>query len=48
MRQKGSHLIMEHDSKQTQLVVPYHQAKEIPIGTLRSILKKAGIDTDKR
>jgi len=39
---KGSHLQMKHPSKPGRVTVP-HPKKEIPIGTLRSIEKQAGI-----
>ncbi|MBW8726622.1 MAG: type II toxin-antitoxin system HicA family toxin [Inquilinus limosus] len=39
---KGSHLQMKHPSKPGRVTVP-HPKKDIPIGTLRSIEKQAGI-----
>jgi predicted RNA binding protein YcfA (HicA-like mRNA interferase family) len=29
IRQKGSHVILEHPEKQEQLTVPYHASKEV-------------------
>jgi predicted RNA binding protein YcfA (HicA-like mRNA interferase family) len=48
IRQTGSHMIMAHDTKSSQIVVPFHASKEIKKGTLLSILKDAGIKTSKR
>jgi predicted RNA binding protein YcfA (HicA-like mRNA interferase family) len=40
--QKGSHLQLEHSSKKGKVTVPIHGG-DIPIGTLNSILKQAGL-----
>jgi predicted RNA binding protein YcfA (HicA-like mRNA interferase family) len=48
VRQKGSHVIMQHHIKPEQLIVPYHAGKEVKKGLLTSILKQANIKTDKR
>lgn len=48
LRQKGSHVIMQHPAKTEQLTVPYHSGKEVKKGLLLSILKQAEIKTDKR
>jgi predicted RNA binding protein YcfA (HicA-like mRNA interferase family) len=48
IRQKGSHVILEHPEKQEQLTVPYHAGKEVKKGLLTAILKQAGIKTKKR
>jgi predicted RNA binding protein YcfA (HicA-like mRNA interferase family) len=40
--QKGSHVQLKHPSKPGRVTVP-HPKKDIPIGTLRSIEKQAGI-----
>jgi predicted RNA binding protein YcfA (HicA-like mRNA interferase family) len=48
VRQKGSHIIMRHPVKPDMIPVPFHASKEMPKGTLRQILKMAGIKTDKR
>jgi predicted RNA binding protein YcfA (HicA-like mRNA interferase family) len=39
---------MKHDAKPNQIVVPLHSGKEVPKGTLQSILKDAEIKTNKR
>lgn len=41
--QSGSHLKMRNDAKIT-IIVPIHQGKDIKIGLLSAILKKAGIN----
>jgi predicted RNA binding protein YcfA (HicA-like mRNA interferase family) len=48
IRQKGSHVIMNHPSKEEQLTVPYHAGKEVKKGLLTAILKQANVKTTKR
>ena len=48
VRQSGSHVIMKHYEKKAQIVVPYHGGKELPKGTLKSILKDSEIKIQKR
>ena len=48
VRQTGSHVIMQHDTKPEQLTVPFHAGKEIKKGLLNAILKQAKIKTNKR
>lgn len=48
VRQKGSHVIMQHPTKPGMIPVPFHASKEMKKGTLQSILKAAGIETNKR
>ncbi len=48
VRQKGSHLIMEHPIKDNQLTVPFHAGKEVKKGLLTSILKDANFKISKR
>ena len=43
VRQSGSHKIYKHASKKETLSIPYHKGKEIPTGTLKAIMGKAGI-----
>lgn len=43
-RQKGSHITLRRDEPFTQLVVPDH--KELDTGTLRAIIRQAGITLD--
>lgn len=40
--QKGSHTQFKHPTKPGRVTVP-HPKKELPIGTLRSIEKQAGL-----
>ena len=42
-RQTGSHRIFVHEIKKGIVVVPIHGG-DIPIGTLKSILKQAGLE----
>ncbi|WP_346292069.1 type II toxin-antitoxin system HicA family toxin [Sphaerothrix gracilis] len=41
--QKGSHRKWRNSSSGLQVIVPEHRGKDLPIGTLRSILKGAEI-----
>jgi predicted RNA binding protein YcfA (HicA-like mRNA interferase family) len=43
-RQEGSHLILRRDTPFTQVVVPDH--KELDRGTLRTIIRQAGLSVD--
>lgn len=40
--QKGSHVQFKHSTKDGRVTVP-HPKKDLPIGTLRSIEKQAGL-----
>ena len=40
--QKGSHVQFKHDEAAGRVTVP-HPKKDLPVGTLRSIEKQAGI-----
>lgn len=42
-RQRGSHAVYKHAEKSGRLVVPMHPG-DLPKGTLRDILKKAGLN----
>ncbi len=44
-RQSGSHIIMLENDNQKRVVVPIH-TKDLPKGTLLSILKMAGLTKD--
>lgn len=48
LRQRGSHVIMQHPTNPKQLTVPFHSGKEVKKGLLKAILKQAEIKTDKR
>ncbi len=43
-RQKGSHIVLRRDVPFGQVVVPDH--KELDRGTLRAIIKQAGLSVD--
>ncbi len=43
-RQEGSHIVLRRDSPYAQVVVPDH--KELDRGTLRSILRFAGLSVE--
>lgn len=43
VRQRGSHLQLKHPEKPGRVTLP-HPKRDIPVGTLRSIEKQAGID----
>jgi predicted RNA binding protein YcfA (HicA-like mRNA interferase family) len=43
-RQKGSHIVMLRDAPYAKVVVPDH--KEVDKGTLRGILRQAGLTVD--
>lgn len=44
-RTKGSHHIYYHPETGRRAVVPMHK-EDLPVGTLLSILKQAGLDRD--
>jgi predicted RNA binding protein YcfA (HicA-like mRNA interferase family) len=41
--QKGSHRKWRNSVQGLQVIVPYHQGKDLPLGTLRNILTTANI-----
>ena len=41
-RQKGSHVILYHPTQSKRLTIPQH-IRELPKGTLLSIIKQAGL-----
>jgi len=43
-RTSGSHEIYKHPTKSGTVVVAHHGSKDIPEGTLKSILKQAGLE----
>ncbi|MFM8835203.1 MAG: type II toxin-antitoxin system HicA family toxin [Cytophagales bacterium] len=44
-RINGSHHIFQHPISKKITVVPFH-SKDLPIGTLKAILKQSGIEKD--
>ena len=45
--QKGSHRKWRNENLGHQVIVPEHRARQLPLGTLRNILKNADIPEDK-
>jgi predicted RNA binding protein YcfA (HicA-like mRNA interferase family) len=45
-RQKGSHLTMYRAADQRILTVPMHFTKTVPKGTLRTIIRSAGLGVE--
>jgi len=43
-RQQGSHIVLRRDNPLAQVVVPDH--KELDRGTLRAIIRQAGLSVD--
>jgi predicted RNA binding protein YcfA (HicA-like mRNA interferase family) len=41
---EGSHRQFKHPSKPLLVTVPGHLGKDVPIGTLKAILRTAGLD----
>ncbi|MBI4216956.1 MAG: type II toxin-antitoxin system HicA family toxin [Chloroflexi bacterium] len=41
--QRGSHQKWRDSDTGKQVVVPYHKGKQLPLGTLRSIIEGSGI-----
>ena len=44
IRQNGSHIVLRRESPPAQVVVPDH--KELDRGTLRAIIRQAGLSVD--
>lgn len=45
-RIKGSHYIYSKENTSTILTIPVHGNRDLPIGTLKGILKDAGLTED--
>lgn len=45
-RQRGSHLHLKRESDGKRVTVPVHKGRIVPIGTLRAILRDAGISVE--
>lgn len=45
-RQSGSHLSMYREKDGKALTIPIHFKKDIPIGTLRAIIKESGMTVE--
>ena len=44
--QRGSHQKWRHPETGRQVIVPYHKGKQLPLGTLNSIIDGSGIPRD--
>jgi len=42
----GKHVVMRHPETKKKISVPVHGGKDIPVGTLRAIIREAGISTE--
>jgi predicted RNA binding protein YcfA (HicA-like mRNA interferase family) len=43
VRQRGSHIIMQKQIQDSTITIPIPNYKQIPIGTLRSIIRQSGL-----
>ena len=43
-RGRGSHRNFRHPTKPGKVTVPFHGNRDLPIGTIRSIERQAGLD----
>jgi predicted RNA binding protein YcfA (HicA-like mRNA interferase family) len=41
--QRGSHQKWRHSNSGKQVLVPFHKGKQLPLGTLKSIIQGSGI-----
>ncbi len=46
VRTKGSHHIMKHPEAKGTLSVPMHRGKDVKVGTLKGLIRKAGLTAD--
>jgi predicted RNA binding protein YcfA (HicA-like mRNA interferase family) len=46
IRQRGSHIYLRKPAATTLVTVPIHGNRDLPAGTLRSILRQAGLSID--
>ena len=44
--QRGSHQKWRNDNTVKQVIVPHHKGKQLPLGTIRSIIDGSGIPQD--
>ena len=44
--QRGSHQKWRNDNTGKQVIVPYHKGKQLPLGTIRSIVEGSEIPED--
>jgi predicted RNA binding protein YcfA (HicA-like mRNA interferase family) len=46
IRQRGSHITMRRDNPPGQVTVPEHKGRDLKPGTLRRVIKDAGLSVD--
>lgn len=47
LRTRGSHHILQHpDDPRRRVTVPVHRGRDLPTGTLRNILRQAGLSVE--
>jgi len=44
--QKGSHQKWKNFNSGCQVIIPFHKGKQLPIGTLKSIIEGSGLDSE--
>ena len=42
----GRHLFMRHPKTKIKIPVPFHKGKDIPRGTVRAIIRQAGVSLE--
>lgn len=42
----GKHVFMRHPETQVKIPVPIHKGRDIPVGTLRAIIRQAGVSVE--
>lgn len=45
-RRRGSHVVMEKSGREATLSIPVHKGKDVKRGTLRGLIKDAGMNVD--
>jgi len=47
IHQRGSHQKWRNPDNGKQVIVPFHQARQLPLGTMKSIIEGSGIPESK-
>ena len=42
----GRHVFMRHPETRSKIPVPVHKGRDLPIGTLRAIIRQAGVSVE--
>lgn len=42
----GKHIFMRHPEKRIKIPVPVHKGRDIPVGTLRAIIRQADVSVE--